>query len=188
METANSSERKKARNGEEAAWLQLVSQHQEVVFRLAYLITGDTADADDVAQEAFIRAFLNLDRYDDNRPLRPWLLGITSHLARNKRRSIGRYWHAVQRFLQAHQDEAAVSLPPHQDDAALLWQAVRNLPETSRSVIYLRYFLGLSELETAETLGIAHGTVKSRAYRALKKLRLIIENDFPELADERSKA
>ncbi|MFN2171480.1 MAG: RNA polymerase sigma factor [Candidatus Promineifilaceae bacterium] len=174
-----------ARKGEEAAWRRLVLQYQDSVFRLAYLITGSAEDAEDVAQEAFIRAFLKLDHYDGGRPLRPWLLAITGNLARNKRRSIGRYWHAVQRFLQAHREETAVSPAHDPGDAQLLRQAIQKLPQDSQSVIYLRYFLGLSEAETAETLAIAPGTVKSRAHRSLKKLRLIVEHEYPELSDER---
>jgi RNA polymerase sigma-70 factor (ECF subfamily) len=174
-----------ARQGQEAAWEEIVRHHQEAVFRLAYLIAGDAADAEDVAQSVFIRAYLKLDQYDDSRPLRPWLLGITANQARNKRRSIGRYWHMVGRFLDAHRAETVTEPPADRADAAPLWQAVRRLPEASRSVVYLRYFLDLSEAETAEALNIAPGTVKSRAHRALKKLRRIIEEEYPELADER---
>jgi len=190
METIDSSVNEglllaRARQGDELAWSWLVAQHQEAVFRLAYLIAGDAADAEDVAQSVFIRAYLKLDQYDDSRPLRPWLLGITANQARNKRRSIGRYWHMVGRFLDAHRAETVTEPPADRADAAPLWQAVRRLPEASRSVIYLRYFLDLSEAETAEALNIAPGTVKSRAHRALKKLRRIIEEEYPELADER---
>ncbi len=176
----------RARAGDDRAWAQIVSLHQQPLFRLAYLITENREDAADVAQEAFIRAYLKLDQYDDARPLRPWLLGITANLARNRRRRAGRYWHAVRRFLQANQDALAVE-PPHTENAAaeMLWQAVRRLPAAAREVIYLRYFLDLSEAETAQALAIAKGTVKSRTHRALKKLRAIIEKDYPELADER---
>jgi len=191
METDNSSRNEallvaEARKGEERAWRQLVSQHQDAVFRLAYLITGSAEEAQDVAQDAFVRAYLKLDQYDDGRPLRPWLLGITGNLARNRRRSIGRYWHAVQRFLHERGEQTVVAPPRDNSDAQLLWQAVQKLPRAAQAVIYLRYFLELSEAETAETLDIAPGTVKSRAHRSLKKLRLIIEYEYPELADERT--
>jgi RNA polymerase sigma-70 factor (ECF subfamily) len=79
-----------ARQGDEAAWSTLVAQHQEGVFRLAYLLLSDADEAKDVAQEAFIRAFRSLDRFDPTRPMRPWLLQITANLARNRRRAIGR--------------------------------------------------------------------------------------------------
>ncbi|MBV9786854.1 MAG: hypothetical protein JOZ51_01680, partial [Chloroflexi bacterium] len=64
----------RAQQGDGTAWEHLVRQHQDAVFRLAYLLLGDADDADDVAQETFIRAFGALDRFDPSRPLRPWLL------------------------------------------------------------------------------------------------------------------
>ncbi len=175
-----------ARTGDEFAWEQLVTKYQEAVFRLAYLIVGNAEEAQDVAQGAFIRAYLKLDQYDDGRPLRPWLLGITANLARNKRRSLGRYWQAVQRYLQANRGETAAGPPDERAEATILWQAVQKLPTSSQEVIYLRYFLDLSEAEAAESLNIARGTVKSRSHRALKKLRQVIENEYPELANERT--
>ncbi len=60
----------RARQGDEAAWEILVRQHQEAAFRLAYLLLGDADEAEDVAQETFIRAFRSLDRFDPDRPLR----------------------------------------------------------------------------------------------------------------------
>lgn len=99
---------KRACDGDESALQLLVDAHRESVFRLAYLLLGDADDAEDVAQETFIRVFNSLHRFDVTRALRPWLLRITANLARNRRRSLGRYWAAVQRF-------AGQSLPP--DDA-----------------------------------------------------------------------
>jgi len=171
-----------ARQGNEAAWVQLMRLHQEAVFRLAYLILGDAADADDVAQDSFIRAYQKLDQFDAERPFRPWLLQICKNLARNKQRSLSRYWGAVQRFFQAHPDAHVVALPLDKAaDAQLLWQAVRRLPPAAQEIIYLRYFLDLSEAETAVSLDIAPGTVKSRSHRALKHLREVVEKEFPEL-------
>lgn len=176
----------RARYDDEHAWEELVARHQQAVFRLAYLILQNREDAFDVAQDAFVRAYMKLDQHDGSRPLRPWLLAITANLARNKRRSVGRYWHAVGRFLQGKRKEDLVAAPPGDGvEAAILWQAVRRLPYTAQEIIYLRYFLELSVEETAETLQIAPGTVKSRAYRALQKLRAIIDKEYPELADER---
>lgn len=137
-----------------------------------------------MVQGVFLRAYLKLDQYDDSRPLRPWLLGITGNLARNKRRSIGRYWSAIQRFVQQRVVETAVPSPTLPVDSVTLWRAVRRLPTVYQEVIYLRFFLQLSEAETAATLEVATGTVKSRTHRGLRKLRLIIEREFPELAHD----
>jgi RNA polymerase sigma-70 factor (ECF subfamily) len=68
-------------------------------------------------------------------------------------------------------------------EAHLLWQAVQQLNQKGQEVVYLRYFLEMSEAETAETLDIPPGTVKSRLHRALKQLRGVIERKFPELGD-----
>jgi RNA polymerase sigma-70 factor (ECF subfamily) len=171
----------RARRRDEAAWEALAREHQEAVFRLAYLILGDPADADDVAQEAFIRAYHALDRFDTSRAVRPWLLSIAANLARNRLRSLGRYFAALGRFargeeLAAH-DEAA------DGESGLLWQAIRRLSQSDQEIIYLRYFLEMPESETAEALRVAAGTVKSRTHRALGRLRTVIENEFPALRE-----
>ena len=178
----------RARQGDENAWLQLVAAHQEALFRLAYLILGgsfDAGDAEDVTQEAFVRAYLNLNQFDDNRALRPWLLGIAANLARNRRRSAGRYWAALRRWWQYNRD-AETTVPSHhqRSDARLLWQAVRQLNRQAQEIIYLFYFLELSEAETAQVLSVPAGTVKSRLHRARRQLRAIIARDFPALYDE----
>jgi RNA polymerase sigma factor (sigma-70 family) len=176
-----------ARQGNEAAWEELVTYYQEALFRLAYLMLADGAAAEEVVQETFVRAYLHLDRYDADRPLRPWLFSITANLARNRRRSLGRYIEAVRRFFQ--QQPPTLITPgvdgrfQKQEEARLLWQAVQQLTQPGREVIYLRYFLGFSTAETAETLAIAPGTVKSRTHRALHQLRSIIARDFPALQD-----
>ena len=172
-----------ARQGDDTAWEALIRTHQEPVFRLAYLFLGDPDDAEDIAQETFIRAYRAFARFDSSRPLRPWLLQITANLARNRRRSIGRYWAALQRKLQKN-PTADLDLESHVGNrlqAERLWQAVRHLRAEDQEIIYLRYFLDLPVSDTAEAAGIATGTVKSRTSRALKRLREVFEKDFPDL-------
>lgn len=135
-----------------------------------------------MSQEAFIRAYLKLERFDQKRPFRPWLLSIAANLARNRRRSIGRYWAALQRYGQNEQTNVSVNIESD-SDARRLWQAVRRLQPTFQEIIYLRYFLALSEAETAAALNMAPGTAKSRLHRALKQLRVVIEMDFPDLGE-----
>lgn len=174
----------RARAGDGAAWETLIQQHQEAVFRLAYLILGDAADADDVAQETFIRAFHSLARFDATRPLRPWLLKITVNLARNWRRALGRYIAALKRSVQADPLAGASEAPAlHPWEAQQLWQAVQRLRPVDQEIIYLRYFLELPEGEAADVLGVARGTVKSRLHRALERLRGVVERDFPALQE-----
>ncbi|MHB8629416.1 MAG: RNA polymerase sigma factor [Aggregatilineales bacterium] len=169
----------RVRNGDASAYDLLVQQHQQAVFRLAYLLLGDPADADDVAQETFIRAFRSLNRFDETRPLRPWLLQITANLARNHHRAMNRYLAVLQRIVSTDPDQFApiASHDTPEDESQALWQTVRQLNRSDQEIIYLRYFLELSEAETAQTLAIAPGTVKSRLHRALGRLRHMMKDE-----------
>ncbi len=160
-------------------------EHQEAVFRLAYLMLGDADDAADVAQDTFINAYKAQNRYDASRALRPWLMRICANLARNRRRSLGRYFAALRRTLA--NEPAPMSVHEHSIksiDAQALWQAVRRLHTNDQEVIYLRYFLDVSEAEMATTLNVAQGTIKSRLSRALGRLRDVVRRDFPGLGQE----
>lgn len=179
---------RRALEGSEAAWEALMCAHQEPVFRFAYLLLGDADEAADAAQETFIRAYRALERFDLDRPLRPWLLAIAANLARNRRRSLGRYLAAVQRL--GRRQEAPPGNHPIEElsaerlQAQLLWQAVRRLDPDAQQLLYLRFFLDLSIEETAQVLGVAPGTVKSRSHRAVARLRGIIEREYPGLLPE----
>ncbi|MCI0393872.1 MAG: sigma-70 family RNA polymerase sigma factor [Chloroflexi bacterium] len=177
----------RARQGSDSAWEALVRQHQDHVFRLAYLVLRDPAEAEDAAQEAFIRAYTALDRFDLSRPLRPWLLRIAVNVARNRRRALGRYVANLRRML-ARTPEPVLSNAPAGDvqeqwRSRQLWQAVQRLNPAGQEVVYLRYFLDMSEADMAEALAVAPGTVKSRLHRALARLREVVENEFPDLRE-----
>ena len=174
-----------AANGEAGAWEPLVLAHQQAVFRLCYLLLGDPDEAEDAAQETFLRAWRHLGRFDRTRPLRPWLLSIASNLASNRRRSAGRYMAALMRAFRsepiatANIEERSVQ----QMEPGELWKAVQLLSLPDQQIVYLRYFLELSVAETAQALGVPEGTVKSRLSRALDRLRGIIQQEFPILAE-----
>ena len=175
-----------AANGDASAWEPLVQAYQQAVFRLAYLLLGDPDDAEDIAQETFLRAWNHLRRFDPTRPLKPWLLRITANLSRNRRRSAGRYLAALTLAFRDEPAPASVEEKSAQYmEANDLWKAVQNLNEPDQQVVYLRYFMDLSVAETAEVLQVAAGTVKSRLSRALEKLRVIIKQDFPVFAERR---
>ncbi len=159
---------------DERAWEALVRAHQEAVFRLAYLFTGDPDDAEDVTQEAFIRAYRSIHSFDPARPFRPWILSIAANLARNRLRGLGRHLAALARFARREPDAILPVASADSDpggDAQALWQQVRRLGLEDQQIIYLRYFLELSEAETAAALQVPAGTAKSRLHRALKRLR-----------------
>jgi RNA polymerase sigma-70 factor (ECF subfamily) len=152
-----------------------VRTYQGIAFRTAYLVVGDAGEAEDAAQEGFVKAFYALRRFHAGAPFRPWILQIVANEARNRRRSAGRRTALVMRTAaDAPSGEAAPS-----PEAALisgerheeLLAAVNGLREEDRLVIACRYFLELSEEETAAALGWRRGTVKSRLSRALDRLR-----------------
>lgn len=176
----------RAAHSDAAAWEPLMLAHQEVVFRFVYLLLGDPDDAEDVAQETFLRAWDHLKRFDATRPLRPWLLSIASNLASNHRRSLGRYLSALKRAFREQPTSPGIEERNLQRmEADQLWKAVQTLNVNDQQIIYLRYFLDLSVAETSDVLRIAQGTVKSRMSRALKKLRKIIRQDYPFLVEGR---
>jgi len=177
-----------ARQGNPVAWEALVRRHQEHVFRLAYLTLRDAAEAEDMAQETFLRAFLALDRFETGRPLRPWLTRIAVNLARNRRRSLGRYLGQLRRAF-ASEPEPEHAGAPLENALQARWQATKlreavgRLSRPKQEVLYLRFFLAMPEVEMAEALDVPPGTVKSRLHRAIADLRRTIEADFPGLQE-----
>ena len=171
----------RAQSGDGRAFQQLVEPHREVMFRVAYLIVRNAADAEDAAQNAVVKAWRALGRFRRDAPLRPWLLTITANEARNRRRGAGRRERLALRATASPSGEAAPS-PEELAVAAVehrrLLDALEQLPDGQRLVLECRYLLSLSEEETAMALGIRRGTVKSRAARALDQLREVYGHRF----------
>ena len=163
----------RARRGDAEAYGALVRRHQDLAFRTAYLIVGSADEAEDAAQEAFVKAYYALGRFRAGAPFRPWLLSIVANEARLRRRSAGRRANLALRAASA--GDRADSPPEEVALAAVereaLVEAVNRLREDDRLVIAYRYFFELSETEMAAALGCPRGTVKSRLWRALGRLR-----------------
>jgi RNA polymerase sigma-70 factor (ECF subfamily) len=159
-----------ARDGDAAAYAALIRRHQDVAFRTAMLITGNAQDAEDAAQDGFVKAWRALGRFRLGEPLRPWLLTIVANEARNRRRSAGRRERLVLRAAAAAPVALSGADEPRLDHDELA-AALGRLRHEDRVVIGCRYLLSLSEAETAAALGVARGTVKSRLSRALERLR-----------------
>jgi RNA polymerase sigma-70 factor (ECF subfamily) len=164
----------RAKNGDVAAFEMLVRSHQQIALRVAYLVVGDPTMAEDVTQEGFVKAYRALPRFREDGSFRPWLLQIVRNEALNQRRRRGR-----QERLALHLADDPVSggAAPSPETTVIagvereaVLAAVGDLPDRYRDIVNLRYFLGLSEAETAATLGVPLGTVKSRTARALKRL------------------
>jgi RNA polymerase sigma-70 factor (ECF subfamily) len=147
-----------------------------VAKRLAVL-WGAGSEADDVVQEAFVKAYRALPRYRDEAGFRPWLLRIVVNETRNLHR--GRSRRTLRELRAATRDVVTREPDPVEtvvgaDRRARLAHAVGSLPVVLREVVVCRYLLELSEAETAEALDIPAGTVKSRLHRALASLREVV--------------
>ena len=169
----------RAVRGDAAAFEEIVHRYEQVAFRAAFVITGSAADAEDAAQEGFVKAYRALDRFRLGAALRPWLLQIVANEARNRVRSSGRRHQLELRITEGFRPGDAAPSPEAVavglDERRRLLAMVNALGEEDRQVIACRYFLELSGEETAAALGVAEGTVKSRLSRALARLRARVE-------------
>ncbi|WP_343246075.1 RNA polymerase sigma factor [Streptomyces sp. SID5785] len=166
----------RVRAGEPEAYAELVRAFTGIALRAAHAL-GAGADAEDVVQQSFFKAYRSLGRFKDGSAFKPWLLQIVANETRNTVRSAGRQRSAVGR--EAAMVEAEPLIPESADPAvaaieverrAELLAALDLLSEDHRLVVVHRYLLEMDEAETAETLGWPRGTVKSRLNRALRKL------------------
>jgi RNA polymerase sigma-70 factor (ECF subfamily) len=138
---------------------------------------GEASEAEDVAQDAFLKAYVALPRFRPEAPFRPWLLQIVANEARNRRRSAGRRAHlsiraaADERLTSNRTAPSPESVALAEEQRAALLAAVGALRDEDRLAIAGRYFMDLSEGEIADMLGCARGTVKSRVSRGLARLR-----------------
>jgi RNA polymerase sigma factor (sigma-70 family) len=164
----------RARTGDLDAYEVLVARYTAPAHRAAVLL-GAGADADDVVQEALVKAYRQIGRYRGDAGFRPWLLAIvaneTRNLHRSRKRRDGLWLRAA-----AREDPEPTSPDPAESAVAgerrqRLLDQVRLLDARDREVLVCRFLLDLSEAETAVTLNLPKGTVKSRTSRALHRLR-----------------
>ena len=161
---------------------ELVTKHFTQVHRLALHVLRNEADAEDATQDAFIKAFTNLGRFDERRSFAPWVMRIVSREALMIRRAERTRFAFWQRWARQERDvedveSAVVVRSEHRE----LWWAVNRLKTNDRMVLTLSYFMGMSEADIAVTLDIKLGTVKSRKHNALLRLRALVEESYPWL-------
>ncbi|MET0566399.1 MAG: RNA polymerase sigma factor [Acidimicrobiia bacterium] len=164
----------RAKTGDVAAFEALVQTHRPIALRVAFLVVGDQTEAEDVSQEALVKAYRAISRFRVDAPFRPWLLRIVRNEALNQRRRRGRQ---DRLSLRLASDPVSGGAAPSPETTVItgverrtVLDAVSALPDRYRDVVTHRYLLGLSEAETAATLRIPVGTVKSRTARALDRL------------------
>ena len=160
-----------ALHGEIESWGEIVHRYRGAVYGIALGIVGNTADAEDAAQDAFIRAYENLEKYDLNRKFSTWIFTITANLCKNKLR---RDKHLAPLddstpMMGTAEDPADKMVREAQD--SLVQDALADLDEKYRSPMVLRYYGELDYKEIAEVLDVPEGTIKTRIHRAKAALK-----------------
>ena len=182
-----------AQQGSDEAFTRLVEEHQTHVYNLCYRMLGEPEAAEDAAQESFLRAYQNLQRYDRNRPFATWLLSIAAHycIDRLRRRKLSVF------SLDEENDEGvtfeiADPASPNPEAESVkheerdrLHILLKDLDATDRAAIVLRYWNDYSEIEIAESLNLTVSAVKSRLHRARRALAGMWQEDKPRARAER---
>jgi RNA polymerase sigma-70 factor (ECF subfamily) len=166
---------RRARAGEADAFGALVLEHQSFVYNLAWRALGNDHEAEDLAQEAFVRAWLALPNFRGQARFRTWLYRITTNLCYNRLPGLRRDLAALGTMEAAELPEAHESEPAATVEAAerraFLHRAIDELPEGYRMLIMLRFQEGLPYEEIAAIMSLPLGTVKTGLFRARARLR-----------------
>ncbi|MFJ2030441.1 RNA polymerase sigma factor [Streptosporangium sp. NPDC087985] len=165
--------------GDLTAYEALVTRYSALAHRTAVML-GAADESEDVVQEAFVKAYRHLATFRREAPFRPWLLRIVANETHNLTRSRSRRAELAVKLTEPHLPEVAgpEDVAVATDRRARLLDMVRTLPEREREVVVCRYFLQLSEAETAQVLDLPAGTVKSRTFRGLSRLREGVGRDL----------
>jgi len=171
-----------AREGDQVAFGRLVLAYQTPIYNLAYRILGNSVEAEDAAQESFLRAYTRLRTYDPQRPFRSWMFSIASHycIDRLRRRRIN--WLSLEeefaRPMRLASDnpgpEAAVT---RQDQEEQVQRLLTTLSPTDRAAITLLYWYDYSYEEIAEVLNLTVSAIKSRLFRARRALAKKVQGE-----------
>jgi RNA polymerase sigma-70 factor (ECF subfamily) len=163
-------------DGDQAAWEQIVRLHWRKVFNVAYKFVGSHEQAEDLAQEIFLKIFRSLETFDRRANFQTWLISVSRNLCIDHYRSVRKERQTIDRDVPAEDlSPAAVTASPlasleNSDLAGLLRRALQTIPQSLRVAVLLRDLQELSYLEIAERLNLPEGTVKSRINRGRREL------------------
>ncbi len=162
--------------GDQAAWEAIVRQYWRKVFNVAYKFVGRHDEAEDLAQDVFLKIFKSLDTFDRRANFQTWLISVSRNLCIDYYRSVRKERETINREVDASElaptstERRPDATVEQADLAALLRQALRTLPGSLRSAVLMRDIQELSYQEIADRLGLPEGTVKSRINRGRKQL------------------
>jgi RNA polymerase sigma-70 factor (ECF subfamily) len=163
------------RRGDRDAFGQLVQTYQARLFGLVLMMVRQPAGAEEVTQDAFVRAYTHLDHYDDHRPFYPWLASIAVRLAQNWLRSHGRTVRREGASLENAQEPGATAPALTRliasESSRGLWRAVAALSSGERTAVILYYRDEMAVRDIARALGVTTGTIKTLLFRARRHLR-----------------
>jgi len=164
-----------ARQGDQSAFTSLVQSYQGPVYNLAYRMLGNSTEAEDAAQETFIRAYTRLHTYDPSRKFSSWLLAIASHHCIDVLRKRRINWLSMDDLPPMTELSMPASTQPEQvmvseQKASAVQQMLNTLDPAYRTPVILRYWYDMSYKEIAETMGVTVSTIKTRLHRARAKL------------------
>jgi RNA polymerase sigma-70 factor (ECF subfamily) len=164
-----------ARKGDQAAFTQLVEAYQAPIYNLAYRMLGNMVEAEDAAQEAFIRAYRRLDTYDPSRKFSSWLLAIASHycvdVLRRRRMNYLSFDELPPMVeLSMPRTTQPEQIVVSQQQASAVQKLLDTLPASYRIPVILRYWYDMSYREIAQTMDVTESTIKTRLHRARAKL------------------
>ena len=163
------------RAGRHDAYERVVEICQGRLLSFAISLLNDYAAAQELTQDAFVRAYHYLDRFDDRRPFYPWLAKIAFRLAQDRWQRQRRDRELAQRYGAASEDGVAGDDPLRtlieDEESRRLWKAVEGLPGGERAAVLLFYLQELKIREAARVLGVSSGTVKTLLFRARRHLR-----------------
>jgi RNA polymerase sigma factor (sigma-70 family) len=173
------------RRGDREAFGDLVRRYQGRLFGLALVMVRERGGAEEVTQDAFVRAYTCLAQYDETRPFYPWLATIAVRLSQNWLRRHGRQVRREGTSLDDAQEPSATddsTFGPLLADerGARLWQAVASLPSGQRTALVLHYRDAQPVAEIARALGVTAGTIKTLLFRARRRLRERLDAAFAD--------
>ncbi|MBI3683124.1 MAG: sigma-70 family RNA polymerase sigma factor [Acidobacteria bacterium] len=174
MQETESAAVARARDGDGEAFRLLVERSSRSVFRLAFRLTGNEQDAEDVVQETFLRAYRQIGKYDGRASFHTWVYRIAANLALDLLRSRKRTTEPALETIRSDEmpaDRAAYARQLQQH----LARAMNDLSEQERTAFVLRHFEGLSIREIGGVLGVGESAAKHSIFRAVGKLRLALE-------------
>jgi RNA polymerase sigma-70 factor, ECF subfamily len=175
------------RKGDQQAYAEVMQLYQRRVIALALMIVRDSGAAEDIAQDAFVRAYTHLDRYDEEREFYPWLATITVRLARNWFRTKARTTAREDSFVSEDADNGtsvdALNEIIADERGRELWHSVSSLAPGERTATLLYYRQEMKVADIAVAMDVSDGTIKTLLFRARQKLRLALNEDKLESAN-----